>query len=489
MQSNLIEFEQNGSQPPDLGATCLNDLPYRMTETGNGQRLAAKYGGSKLLWCSAWGWCYFNGKFWELNSDVAARRGAKQVVLDMYGEIALLEDDYERDKYTKFVTRSDSAGAHSALLKQAESEPEITCKPEEFDNNRWLFNVKNGTINLLTSKLQPHNPADRITRYCDVEFKPEAKAHVWEKFLSDILIHPELIQYVQNWLGYSLTGSVKEQCVFLLHGTGRNGKSTLLETIKNVLGDYARPTRIETFLERNNDTSSNDIAALTGCRFAYASEPEPGKRLAPGKLKELSGGDTVTARFLFKEFFSFEPQFKIALAFNNKPTIRDNSLGIKRRIKYIPFTVDASALPGGVDPTLPEKLKAEAEGILAWCVRGCLNWQQYGLQEPEIVTTASKDFMDENDPLREFIADRVEIGASHKVLLGTLYKEYVEWCKATEDHPVAKPRFRDNLSQRGVVLKNGAHNKVTCFGAGLRKQSVNEEEEVEPFDLFFEGES
>lgn len=271
-----------------------------------------------------------------------------------------------------FARRSQSRARLEAAVALAEREPGVPVRPADLDVDPWLLCARNGTVDLTTGALRPHRRGDLITRLAPADYDQNALCPLWERTLVRVLSDPEVRAFVQRSLGYALTGSVREQCVFLWHGGGRNGKATVLEALRHALGDYAAETPAETITARNGGGVPSDVARLAGARFVTARETEEGQRLAESLVKQLSGWDTVTARFLFHEWFEFTPVLKLFLATNHLPQVRGTDEGLWRRIHLVPW--DQTLSPGEVDKDLPEKLRAESAGILAWAVRGCLEW-------------------------------------------------------------------------------------------------------------------
>jgi len=312
------------------------------------------------------------------------------------------------------------------MLSLAESEPGIPIAPDQFDTDPWLLNCLNGTIDLKNGELRPHNRDDLITRMVPVEYDAKATCPLFLKFLDRIMGgNQSLISFLQKILGYSLTGSTREQCLFFLYGLGANGKSTLLNIVQSLWGDYATRTSSETFLAKKPGSIPNDVAALRGARLAIAVEVEQGRRLAEVLVKEMTGGDTISARFMRAEWFSFKPQFKILLAANHKPIIRGTDFAIWRRIRLIPFTVQIPKEEQ--DRDLPEKLSAELPGILNWAVAGCLQWHFGGLELPKEVDDATQDYRAEMDVLGGFIAERCIVDPGADATAAELYKSYTVW--------------------------------------------------------------
>jgi putative DNA primase/helicase len=273
-----------------------------------------------------------------------------------------------------------------------------------------------------------------------------------------------LIRFLQRAVGYSLSGTINEQVLFILYGTGANGKSTFVETVRSLLGDYAQQSEFETFLVRKNGGGPrNDIARLKGARFVSAVEAEQGCRLSETIIKQVTGGDKITARFLYQEFFEFTPEFKLFLASNHKPRIVGTNEAIWRRIRLIPFTV---TIPHHErDPHLLDKLRRELPGILAWAIRGCVKWQEKGLGEPSEVAEATSEYRLEEDFLAAFLADKCTADPKGAASAGSLYKAYESWCADNGEEPAAQKVFGSELGSRGFL--QGKKHGTRCW-KGLR---------------------
>jgi putative DNA primase/helicase len=258
----------------------------------------------------------------------------------------------------------------------------------------------------------------------------------------------EVIQFVQRAVGYSLTGDTREQCLFILWGGGANGKSTFLETIIRLLGMHAVPTPFSTVMvQRNPGSPRNDLAALHGARLVKASEAEHHSTFAESIVKEVTGGDTITARFLFKEHFSYKPTFKLWLATNHRPEIHGTDDAIWRRIRLIPFTRQFSG--ANKDAGLREKLEGELPGILAWAVQGCLDWQKHGLKSARIVESATLEYRQESDQVGRFIKDQCELQQNNQTPAKELYDGFVAWSVKHQERPLAINQFAVKLAERG----------------------------------------
>jgi putative DNA primase/helicase len=269
-------------------------------------------------------------------------------------------------------------------------------------------------------------------------------------------------------VGYSLTGSVAEQVLFVLHGTGANGKSTFSETVRSLLGDYAQQTPADTLLERRDSAIPNDIARLRGARFISAVESEEGKRLAEGMVKQLTGGDVVTARFMRAEFFEFKPVGKIWLATNHLPKVHGTDEAIWRRIRLVPFTVTIPEAER--DAELGEKLRAELAGVLQWAVLGCLEWRQRKLGKPKAIAEATADYRAGQDLVGPFIEQICVLDPNSMEEAGKLYEVYEAWAKAAGEPVLRQRTFGDRLTERGLAKgKFGKRNRVHWFGLRIAR--------------------
>jgi putative DNA primase/helicase len=330
---------------------------------------------------------------------------------------------------------------------------------QDLDSDKMLFNCQNGTIDLCTGILKPHNKDNYITLISPVEFDPEAHSDTWGKHLQRITGNNQaIITYLQRVFGYCLTGETKEQVMFFVYGQTKTGKSKTIGAIEWVLGEYAKPTPIETLLIKKNGGHS-DKARLAGARMVVAIETEKGERLASASIKNMTGEDKITARFLYKENFEFYPTFKLFLVANDKPIIRGEDNAMWERVKLIPFN-QFIPLPDR-DKDLADKLKNEAKGILAWMVKGCLDWQKdKDLLEPIEVTTETSIYRSQMDILGDFIDDCCDVGKGAKVTHSDLYKTYVQWCQQNDEEPMTKKMLTLELQSRNFVTKRTSNNKV-----------------------------
>ena len=305
----------------------------------------------------------------------------------------------------------------------------LAVEDARLDADPWLLNVENGTIDLRTGRREKHDPRDLLTKMAPVRADRSAKCPLFKKFLKRITGDDADFQaFIQKAVGYSLTGITTEQVLFFVHGkSGNNGKSTFVNLIRDMLGDYGLHTPTETLLVKQYDNAiPADLARLDGARMVTAIEANFNRHLDEAKIKSMTGGEPITARFMRQNFFQFVPVFKLWLVANDRPRVRGTDEAFWRRVRGMPFTVKIPEAER--DPDLPTKLRAEWPGILAWAVRGCLKWQSEGLGEPDVVRSATKGWQQEMDHLKRFIAEMVDIAPGYKIAASQLFDRYEKWC-------------------------------------------------------------
>ncbi|MFG1691210.1 phage/plasmid primase, P4 family [Gemmatimonadota bacterium] len=443
-----------------------------LTDAGNALRLVRQHG-AELRYVRAWGtWLVWDGVRWARDRTGEVERRAKAVARSIYHEAAETHSKDERAEISKWARSSESAGRLGAMIRLAESEAEIAATPEEFDCDPWKLNVLNGTVDLRTGLLLPHNPSDLITKLAPVAYGPLAQAPQWEAFLQRVMAGDrETISFLKRFVGYCLTGDTREQKLVIAHGTGSNGKSTFIEALRSLLGDYAMQTPTETLMLKRSGGIPNDVARLQGARFVSAVETEAGRALAEALVKSLTGQDTVVARFLHQEFFEFRPEFKILLGVNHKPNVKGTDHAIWRRICLIPFTV---TIPEeDQDKELTEKLRAELSGVLNWALEGCLEWQDVGLGEPSVVLEATQAYREEMDELGEFLNACCELHPSGIALSSDLYRAYQQWAEKAGEEPLSQKMFGYLLTERGIGSdRKGPRRATRRIGISLKSDTA-----------------
>ena len=462
------------STAPTPGAVASTAAPllggYAFTDLGNAERLQARHG-DDLLYCARRGeWLVWDGRRWLADDSREVDRRAIDTVRALYAEAAQQQDSGRRAALAGWAIKCEADHKRGAMLHTAGAL--LPTRPDDLDRDPWLLTCLNGTLDLTTGELLPHQRGDRITKLAPVDYDPTAKAPSWAAFLDRIMAgNAGLITFLQRAIGYSLTGDTREQVLLILHGTGANGKSTLLETLTALLGEYATKTPTETLLlKKMAGGIPADVARLRGARLVTAVEAEEGQRLAESLVKQMTGGDTLAARRLYQDFEEFKPAFKLWLATNHKPQIRGTDLAIWRRLRLVPFTVTIPEAEQ--DKTLGAKLAAELPGILAWAVRGCLDWQRDGLGTPAEVRQATAAYREEQDTLAGWLDECCILDPTATATAGELYKNYTAWCEANgkrKEEQESSTSFGLRLGDRGFdKYKDKKTKRVVYMGLGLQ---------------------
>ena len=445
---------------------------YMRTDLGNAERFVDAHR-DHVLWCPARkSFLCWDGKRYAWDERGEAVKLAHETARGIFHEAAYTDNEDEQKKIAGFAAVSQNTTRIRAMLTEAK--PYLAVGMDELDRDPWLVNCQNGTLDLRTGRLKGHDPTDRITKIVPVEYAPEASCPRFLRFLKETLVDDAVIKFVKRYSGYTLTGITRERLLAILYGFGENGKTTLAELLRDVMGDYATNTDTETLLMKRYQGVGNDVAALKGARFVSAAEVEQGRRLAESKVKQLTGRDTVTARYLFGEPFNFTPEFKLWLSTNNKPVIQGTDDAIWDRLRLIPFTQRFDG--DRQDPKLPEKLRGEMAGVLAWMVEGCLEWQEHGLGEPDSVRTATDQYRAEMDTLAAFLDEECVIASDSRVLAERLYQSYAMWCDNSGERKEPKKAFVARLEERGFVRRRETRgvNKGRYIWLGIGFRSGDE---------------
>ena len=437
-----------------------SDAPrdFRPTDLGNAERLVAEHG-KDLRYASGIGWLAWDGRRWKRDNDGAAMRCMTQTVRAMYARAGQLEDSDDRERLAKWATQSESEARIRAAVSLAEIDLAVIVDMTQLDANPWLFNTGTGTIDLQTGELREHRREDLLTRITPVVYDPDARAELWDDFLERVTGgDTELAAFLRRAIGYTLTGHTSEEVLFFIHGATATGKSTKLEAIKAVLGEYAAVADFETFLKRHGDAGiRNDVARLAGARFVLSIEVDDGKSLAEGLLKLLTGGDTVAARFLYRETFEFQPHFKLWLAANSRPRVSADDAAIWRRILQVPFV---HVIPEAErDERVKIRLRTDPKvhsAILAWAVQGCLEWQKIGLAVPACVRDYTNEYRAENDPLRDWLTDCCRLDPNAWTASADLRKSYGDWCEANGEKPLDGKPLAAALTAKNCIASKKA---------------------------------
>ena len=440
-----------------------------LTDWGNAQRLVAQHG-SLFRYCYDWNkFLVWDGRRWVIDAVGEIQRLAKATITSIYLEASQETDKDRRQALAHHASRCESEGKIQAMIELAKSEPGVAIRPEELDLDPWLLNVDNGTLDLKTGILRKPSREDLITKLAPVYYDPTVECPLWTEHLKKIMVgKSNLINFLQRVFGYCLTGITGERVIFIAYGKGANGKSTTQETISSILGeDFSTRTTTETILLKREGTIPNDLAKLRGMRFVYASEAEQGRKLAESLIKDLTGGDKIAARFMRAEWFDFRPTFKVWLSTNHKPTIQGTDNAIWDRIRLIPFIV---TIP--LDERIPHeemfaRFQPERPGILAWMVRGCLEWQKERLGFPEEVREATAEYRAEMDLIGDFIEERCEVSKDAEVTSQELYQAYLSWCQQSGEKPISRIGFGKTLDERGFVAGKTTKGQRSRKGVAL----------------------
>ena len=423
---------------------------YTMDDMGNAARFLDLFGEDFRYNYTDKCFLYWDGRRWASDLDGCAERAADISAEAMKLEAKYYEktgDDDLAKAFSKHIKSSRSNKSKTNLLKEVQHNMPIM--PHQLDKHKMAFNVPNGTLSLKSGELLPAERRFFITKLSPVEYSDNADCPMWLNFLDDIFAgDKELVRYIQKAVGYSMTGDVSEQCVFFLYGTGRNGKSTFLDVLREIFGEYVSNIQPETIMVRNGTGNgiNSDIARLKGARMVTTVEPNEGVRINEGLIKQLTGDDTVTARKLYGNEFEFKPEFKLWMATNHKPIIRGTDEGIWRRIHMIPFTVQIP--PEKVDRQLKAKLEREYPAILRWAADGCQLWQREGLKQPRAVIDMTREYRREMDVISGFLGDCCEMGEGFCARSSELYGVYASWCEANNEYKMSNTKFSVELEKR-----------------------------------------
>lgn len=464
------DFPDDGPEEPSLEE--LRDNAPRCTDAGNADAVVAKHGRGYRYVAEWESWIAWDGRRW-------ARIGAKQRVRNAAlltareshyatrGRLRALEkrradllrdggkkdEDLEEDikrelKLLKWHEQSQNASKIDAAVKVLESRQQVTLA--ELDADPWLLNVANGTLDLRNAELRPHDPADLITQIADVEWDDNAACPTWDSFVSGAMGGDlQLVLYLQRWVGYALTALTTEHALVFFYGGGRNGKSTFINTVRTMLGEYACAAPRDLLFEKKNNSHPTELARLYGKRLAICAEIAEHMVLDEAKVKDLTGGDAVAARRMNENFWDMIPTHKLGMAGNHKPTVRGDDLGIWRRVRLVPWTVTIEE--ANVDKDLPAKLRAEMSGILRWAVNGTSEWVRLGLAEPEVIRKATQAYREENDALGRFFTTYAVFGKDESIPRQTLRIRYEAWCEEIGYKPVGAKKLAQKLRDLGVT--------------------------------------
>lgn len=435
---------------------------FKNTDSGNAERFAALYQGLIRYVPPRKSWLVWSGSHWVFDERSQAtflmKMAARKLLQQSIGET----DDQKRAMLVKWALDSEGAYKIHAALGLVPGEPGMSILPSELDSDPWLLNVQNGTVDLRTGELHGHRREDYLTKICPVDYDPGAQAPRWRQFLDEIFLgRQDLIDYIQRAVGYSASGSVRDKVLFFLYGpSGDNGKTTFVETLMDLLSGYSQKAKLDLLTARTADGGpSEEIATLKGARIVVASEIEEEAWLAVARVKDLTGTDTLRARFLHQNSFEFKPTHKLWIYGNHKLNVPGGDNAIWNRVHLIPFDASFPVGHHQRDDQLREKLESERSGILNWIIEGCLAWQKVGLKPPPTVTNATKEYRSEQDVIKQFLEEECERGQNCWVLTKTLYGLYQRWAEDSGIRPYTRNRFGRRLRELGIEIDNSPPTK------------------------------
>jgi putative DNA primase/helicase len=405
---------------------------------------------------AGWGkWLVWDGQRWRTEDTLAAT----DLIRSVCRQTAVRADN------PKVAAKLASAGTVGGVERLARADRRHAATTDEWDADPWLLNTPGGVVDLKTGRKRANERADRMTKITTAT--PDGDCPTWRQFIDEVTGgDKELQSYLQRMVGYCLTGVTSAHALFFLYGTGANGKSVFANVISTILGDYATAASMDTFVETRGDRHPTDLAGLRGARFVTAIETEQGRRLNESKVKAITGGDKISARFMHKDFFEYTPQFKPVIVGNHKPAIRNIDEAMKRRMHMIPFTVTIP--PEKRDGRLTEKLLAERDGILAWAVAGCLAWQREGLNPPACVRAATEEYFEAEDALGRWLDERCVREINAKSLTAELFNDWKLWAEAAGEFIGSQRRFSDLLITRGLDKWRNSAGVRGFQGIGLK---------------------
>lgn len=418
-------------------------------DTGNADRFVDRYGNLYKFSYVEKKFYIYDGTKWTIDDRGSIRKLIDEMIESMKNEKIIhseeIPEEDAKEFFQKFYKKTRGTQSKKNITDELKHRRPVT--PDSFDKDDMLLNVSNGYIDLTSRELYKHDIDKMFSQKANTDYSEKMQPSVWLDFLNDIFAgDKEVIRYIQKALGYSLTGSTREQVMFILHGKGRNGKSIFVETIAEILGDYSNNMQAKSLMVKKNDNVNTDIARLSKARFVTSSEPNEGFRFDEGLIKQITGGDKVTARFLYAEEFEYTPKFKIWVSTNHKPIIRGTDDGIWRRLILIPFEVQIPEEK--VDKDLKYKLLREAPAILNWITEGAYMWMQEGLNMPEKLKEAGKSYRTEMDVIEQFIEEKCRRIEGGKSIANELYETYKKWADDNNEYKMDKNKFGKKMKEK-----------------------------------------
>ena len=463
-----------GRQPPpprgpdDGGANSIDVLP-EYSDIALAGRFTRLYS-SNLRYVALWGkWMEWTGTHWKKDETLSGFDHATHVCTEAAKEC----------QNAKVATSIANARTVRAVETIARAHRAHAATVDQWDRDEWLLNTPQCVIDLRTGATLPHDSALHMSKITAVA--PGGNCPRWMRFLNEITRQDKELQaYLQRVAGYALTGSIREHAMFFGYGTGRNGKGTFLNTLCAVMGDYALTANVETFTTSATSRHLTELARLQGARLVVAQETEEGRNLAEARIKSITGGDPVTANYMRQDHFTYTPQFKLFIAGNHKPTLKSVDVAIRRRLNMIPFTVSISAQDA--DKDLPDKLRAEWPGILAWAIAGCQQWFVNDLRPPASVVSATEGYFSDEDLFGQWVSECCTTRDGDRGLAADLYASWKKWSAAAGEPPVSQKRFGQNLASRGYAMCRGSQGQRMYQGIDVSVPRAHAEPREAEYD-------
>lgn len=418
-----------------------------LTDLGNAQRLVALCGSDIRYSANRRKWLVWVGTHWQWDDDILVMRRAKRTVRYMYQEAAALPDDQSRKELAKWALASESTHRLQAMCKSAESEESLQVDESDIDQDPFLFNVQNGTIDLRTGEFRKHRRDDLITMMVPIDYDPDAKGPLWEQFIDDITDGDKNLQtYLARAIGYSMTGNARDDVIFFIYGPGGNGKSTFLNTVRKVLGPYVGTVPVRALVEQGKGSPGHrdELASLAGTRMVLGAEIPDRMKIDMGLIKAFTGGDMISVSRKYERTFNFLPVFKLWLYGNSKPRIPEIDDGTWRRVRMVPFLVQFRHGENEVTD-MEERLEAELKYVLLWGIRGAVEWVQHGLTDADVVASATREYRADEDVVGQFLEDCCVMKATARVAKATVYERYKQWCADNGEFAVGTKTFTQRL--------------------------------------------
>ena len=456
---NLLDEMIARGRTPDGEPVETIDRPAEYADDALALRFTSRYE-HDLRFVNPWGkWLIWDGKRWRADETLEPSDLARAVGREASAEIV------ERNGSARLAQAVASAKTVAAIERLARADRRHASRIKDWDADPWLLNTPGGTVDLRTGSMRAHDRADLITKMTAVA--PGGDCAFWLAFLDRVFEGDAgLIAFVRRVLGYSLTGSIRDHALFFLPGTGGNGKGVFLNTWHGILGDYSTVAAMETFAASKSERHPTDLAMLRGARAVIAQETEEGQHWAESRIKRLTGGDPISARFMRQDFFEFTPSFKLLIAGNHKPSLRNVDEAVRRRFHLIPFVVTIPKTER--DPELPEKLRAEWPAILNWAIHGCLEWQRIGLAPPAAVSAATDAYFDDEDAIGRFLEERCVLSEPEALEeVAALFASWRQWAESSGEFLGSAKRFSQALAARKFVRAKHPKSRRAAF-RGIR---------------------